>query len=219
MLKFPDPLLIVAVLGLLGLLPFLAVLVTSYTKVVVVLGVLRLALGTQQTPPNMVLNALAIVLTCFVMAPVATTAYKKLQERPLGQDFGQKFGDIQVILESTAGPVKQFLTKHTRESEKRLFLRAANEIWPKTYVDHIQAEDFLILIPSFTLSELSQAFQIGFVLYLAFVIVDLVVAAILLAMGMTMVSPTTIAIPFKLLLFVVLDGWALLVQGLLLTYK
>jgi type III secretion protein R len=218
-LNSPDPLLIVAVLALLGLVPFLAVLVTSYTKLVVVFGLLRLALGTQQTPPNMVLNALAIVLTCFVMAPVASTIYKNTTEKPLGKNFGQKFSDLPILFESAAEPAKTFLTKHTREQEKRLFVKTANEIWPKKYASNVAPDDFLILIPSFTLSELTQAFQIGFVIYLAFVVIDLVVAAILLAMGMSMVSPTTISVPLKLLLFVVLDGWSLLVQSLLLTYK
>lgn len=213
----PDPAYIFGLIALLGLLPFFAVLATSYTKIVIVLGLMRLALGTQQVPPNMVMNAMAIILTVFVMAPVgkevATVARKELASG------SQRFDDLTRAAEASAEPLRAFLERNTREREQRLFLKAAADLWPAEQSATIKANDLLILIPSFTLSEVIQAFQIGFLLYLIFTVIDLLVSAVLLAMGMSMVSPVTISIPFKLLLFVALDGWTRLVQGLLLTYR
>jgi type III secretion protein R len=219
MFNFPDPAFAVGVIMILGLIPFLAVLATSFTKLVVVFGLLRLALGTQQVPPNIVVNALAIILTVFIMAPIGSKSVELIAEKQLGPDFGQKFEDLIVIAQTAGGPMKDFLVKHTREREKVIFLNAATRLWPKEYVANTTANDFLILIPSFTLSELTEAFKIGFILYVVFTVIDLLVSAVLLAMGMSMVSPMTLSIPFKLLLFVTLDGWTMLIQGLLLTYR
>lgn len=218
-MKFPDPAFIVGALLAIGLVPFLAVLATSYTKIVIVFGILRMALGLQQVPPNMVMNAIAIMLTCFVMAPVGQAIYDNVSKRSTGTEFGQRFDDLIAVGHSASGPLREFLTTHTREREKRLFLRVAGDLWPKQYLDKTTSEDFLILIPSFTLSELTQSFQIGFILYVAFVVIDLVVSSVLLSLGMSMVSPLTVSIPFKLMLFIALDGWSRLVQGLLLTYR
>jgi type III secretion protein R len=116
-------------------------------------------------------------------------------------------------------PLKEFLDKHINERYRKFFLRAANETWPKERAQDLQRDDLLVLIPSFTVTEITAAFQIGFVLYLAFIVVDLVVANILLALGMVMTSPTLISVPFKLLLFVALDGWSRLLEALVLTYR
>jgi type III secretion protein R len=115
--------------------------------------------------------------------------------------------------------MKEFLQKHTQERERQFFLKSASTIWPKERADKLRADDFMVMVPSFTLSELTRAFQIGFILYLVFVVVDLIVATVLLALGMSMISPTTISLPFKLLLFVMLDGWTRLIHGLVLSYK
>jgi type III secretion protein R len=220
MSRMPDPAYIGGMMLMLGMVPFAAVLATSYTKLVIVFGLMRMALGTQQVPPNMVMNAMAIILTCFIMAPVGSSVAKIAMEQTGRSEPQQKrFDDLIRTVRDAAEPVKVFLVRHTREREKRLFLRAAEQIWPKSYLDGTQQNDLLVLVPSFALSEVTQAFQIGFILYLVFTVIDLLVASILLAMGMSMVSPATVATPFKLLLFIALDGWAYLIQGLLLTYK
>lgn len=215
----PDPLTMVAVLAVLGIAPFLALLVTSYTKLVVVLGLLRLALGVQQVPPNMVLNGLAILLSVYIMAPIGMNAWDTVQQRTANNAAETKFEDIAKIAESASPPLKAFLSKHVKERERKFFLKSAADLWPKERAAALSEDDMLVLIPSFTVSELSEAFLIGFVIYLAFIVVDLVVANVLLALGMQMTSPTVISVPFKLLLFVVLDGWSRLVHGLVLTYQ
>lgn len=216
-IKLPDPAYVFGLIVLLGLVPFLAVLATSYTKLVIVFGLMRLALGTQQVPPNMVINAIAIILTVFIMAPVGAEIARVADKQLQGSE--QRFDDLVKAAQAASGPLRGFLDRNTREREKRLFLKAAGNLWPADQAAAARADDLLILIPSFTLSEVTLAFQIGFLLYLVFTVVDLLVSAVLLAMGMSMVSPMTVSIPFKLLLFVALDGWARLVQGLLLTYK
>jgi type III secretion protein R len=213
----PDPAYAVTLVALLGLIPFIAVLATSYTKLVIVFGLMRLALGTQQVPPNLVMNAMAIILSCFIMAPVGSEIAAAAASNFNAKE--QRFENLVKGARVAAEPVRKFLDKHTREREKRLFLRTAQDIWPAEFAQSTRADDLLILVPSFTLSEVTQAFQIGFILYIAFAVVDLLVSAILLAMGMSMVSPMTISIPFKLLLFVALDGWSRLIQALALTYR
>jgi type III secretion protein R len=216
--NFPDPAYVVGLLLILGLVPFFAVLATSYTKLVIVFGLMRLALGTQQVPPNLVMNAMAIILTCFVMAPVGSQIAETAMTQ-LGGKQQPRFDDLVKAAQVSSEPLRGFLDKHTREREKRLFIKAATDLWPASYSQKMQPNDLLILVPSFTLSEITQAFLIGFILYVVFTVIDLLVSAILLAMGMSMVSPMTVSIPFKLLLFIALDGWARLIQGLLLTYK
>jgi type III secretion protein R len=216
-IKIPDPAYVVGLILVLGLVPFFAVLATSYTKLVIVFGLMRLALGTQQVPPNLVMNAMAIVLTCFVMAPVGSEIADVAQKKLAGPE--QRFDDLVKAAQAASDPLRKFLVKHTREREKRVFLKTAQDVWPTDYAAKAQPDDLLILVPSFTLSEVTQAFQIGFILYIVFTIVDLLVSAVLLAMGMSMVSPMTISIPFKLLLFIALDGWARLIQALLISYR
>ena len=216
--NLPDPVLIAAVLATLALLPFAALMVTSYAKIVIVLGLLRMALGTQQVPPNMVLNGLAILMSVFILAPVGQDAAQAVSTLQLSKGM-PRFEDFAKVAEASMLPLKGFLQKHTAERERRLFLRTAEQIWPAERARALAPDDFLVLVPSFMLTELTEAFQIGFILYLAFIVIDLIVGHILLAMGMSMVSPTVVAVPFKLLLFVSLDGWAKLLQGLMLAYK
>lgn len=216
--NLPDPVLIVAVLGTIALAPFAALLVTSYTKIVIVLGLLRMALGTQQVPPNMVLNGIAIILSVFVLAPVGMQAADTIKTMELSKG-ASKFEDYNKIAQAVVAPMRQFLDRHTEERERRFFMRTAERLWPPERAQALTRDDLLVLVPSFTLSELIEAFQIGFLLYLAFVVVDLLIGNVLLALGMSMVSPTVVSVPFKLLLFIALDGWSLLVQGLLLSYQ
>jgi type III secretion protein R len=214
----PDPLTLVALIVAFGVAPFVALMITSYTKLVIVFGLLRTAMGLQQTPPNMVLNGIAIILTIYIMAPVGMDVGDALRGRTLGAK-GEGLNDIMAVFDAAKAPVKAFLVKHTQERERQFFLKSAAGIWPQARAERLQADDFMVLVPSFTLSELTRAFQIGFVIYLVFVVVDLIVATVLLALGMSMISPTTISLPFKLLLFVMLDGWTRLIHGLVLSYR
>jgi type III secretion protein R len=214
----PEPMTLVALILAFGIAPFVAMMVTSYTKLVIVFGLLRTALGLQQTPPNMVLNGIAIILSIYIMAPVGMDVADALHNRQMGAK-GEGWNDIVAVLDAAKAPMKEFLQKHTQERERQFFLKSASTIWPKERADKLRADDFMVMVPSFTLSELTRAFQIGFILYLVFVVVDLIVATVLLALGMSMISPTTISLPFKLLLFVMLDGWTRLIHGLVLSYK
>jgi len=215
----PDPLFVVTLLGAVALLPFLALLVTSFTKIVVVLGLLRQALGLQQVPPNMVVNALAIILSIYVMAPIGMHAAATLKDKLQGPAAGRRFEDLPVIYESISTPLRQFLQKHTSAHDRAFFVRSTVKLWPREAAAGVRDDDMLVLIPSFTLGELSSAFRIGFIIYLAFVVIDLIVGNVLLALGMQMLSPTVVSTPFKLLLFVALDGWERLVHGLVLSYQ
>jgi len=206
--------LLVAALAL-AVLPFVAMVVTSYTKIVVVLGLLRNALGLQGVPPNSVLNGVALIVTCFVMAPVGMEAMHRAHLT------GETSAGAQVmpLLDAGREPFRGFLKAHATEREKAFFLRSARQIWPAGRAAELKEDDLIVLAPAFILSELTAAFKIGFLLYLSFIVIDLVVANVLMALGLSQVSPTNVAIPFKLLLFVSLDGWAKLVHGLVLTYR
>lgn len=215
-----DPLMMLLLLGAVGLAPFFALLVTSFTKIVIVLGLLRQAMGLQQVPPNMVLNGLAIVLTVYVMAPVGMDVSDAIRNRlKPGASQGVRMDDVTAAYGAAADSVRGFLMKHSAPRDRRFFVQTASKIWPPERAKALREDDLLVLVPSFTVSELTTAFRIGFVIFVAFVIVDLVVANVLLALGMSMVAPTVISAPFKLLLFVVLDGWARLAQGLVLSYQ
>jgi len=213
-----DPVTLAIGLSLLALAPFLAVMVTSYVKLVVVFSLVRNALGIQQVPPNMVLNSMAILLTLFVMAPVGHQTLAAA--RAGGLDRARGVGDLDAaVLADVAEPLRAFLHRHSHPSMRMVFLRAAAMLWGDDPGRAPDAEGFFILAPAFLLTELTQAFQIGFLLYLPFIVVDLVISNILLAMGMMMVSPMTISLPFKLLLFVMINGWTRVIEGLLATYR
>jgi type III secretion protein R len=211
-----NPLFFIFGIAALGLAPFMLMMVTSYVKIVVVTSLVRNALGVQQVPPTMVMNGLAIILSIFIMAPMAMNTAALLEtadikENPTPAEVGQ-------ILEHISPPLRKFLSDNANESVVRTFMSTAKRIWPQNLHERIAPDNMFILIPAFTISELTKAFQIGFLLYLPFVAIDLIISNILLAMGMMMVSPMTISLPFKLLLFVTLDGWVKVSQGLLLSY-
>ena len=208
------PLLVIAFA--IGLLPFVAMMVTSYTKIVVVLGLLRQALGVQQVPPNMVLNGVAIIVSAYIMAPVAMESYDAMKSQGFA---GTSAGQIGQVIDVAKEPVRKFLARHAQTREKEFFLKSATQVWPPERARELKQDDLIVLAPAFTLSELTAAFKIGFLIYLAFVVVDLIIANVLLALGLSQVTPTQVAIPFKLLLFVVLDGWSTLLHGLILTYR
>ena len=321
-----SPALVLVTVVSLALAPFVAVMVTSFTKIVVVLSLLRNALGLQQVPPNVVINGLAIVLSIYVMYPVILDVNEAVQARlegrpppasvqrqiqaraeqqairegrpinvrpaatrtpaeadapaptsPAAADAlaaeaqaqgtpeevdpmfsavrggssndsreteadaqprglaeavtaggtgaapaaaGGSFDTNRMLLMIDAGkePLRTFLIQHSSDSERAFFLRSVQRMLPPERRDGLTPDDFIVIVPAFTVSELTAAFQIGFLIFLPFLIIDLVVANILLALGMMMLSPTTVSLPFKLLLFVLIDGWAKLVHGLVLTY-
>jgi type III secretion protein R len=198
-----------------GLIPFAAVMATSFTKIVIVFALLKNAMGIPQIPPAMVTNGLALILTAFIMAPIldkmmpsiSTTAGKQSNI-----DTAKLFADARE-------PMREFLSRQTTEEQRQFFLESATRTWPQTMRDDLKSDHLLILLPSFTISEITKAFKIGFLIYLVFVIIDLVVANVLLALGMSMMQPTMVSAPMKLLLFLAVDGWNRLVQLLVLSYQ
>ena len=207
-----------AIVIVLAIAPFFAVMVTSFTKIVVVLSLLRNALGLQQVPPNIVLNGLALVLTLYVMQPVGARMAEAVTGP--GGSIANVTGSSDSMLNAVnlaKEPLRDFLIKHSRPNERIFFLRTAQRVDPARSVE-MSDRDFVIVVPAFVVNELSVAFQIGFLIFLPFLVIDLVISNILLAMGMMMLSPTTISLPFKLLLFVLVDGWVKLAHGLVLSY-
>lgn len=203
----------------LGLAPFVAVMVTSFTKLVVVLSLLRNALGLQQVPPNVVLNGLALVLSIYVMYPVAMEMGNRLQgANNVAANVGGNTQSLLKAADLAKEPLRDFLIKHTRPVERAFFLKTAQKAVSPDLAAKLTDRDFLVVVPAFTVSELSVAFEIGFLIFLPFLVIDLVISNVLMAMGMMMLSPTTVSMPFKLLLFVLIDGWVKLTHGLILTY-
>jgi type III secretion protein R len=209
----------------LAVAPFFAVMVTSFTKIVVTLSLLRNALGLQQVPPNIVLNGLSLILTLYVMYPVGQQIQTAIAER---QQVGAAPSSVAGSLGSTGSmltmvdagkePLRNFLIKHSDPTERGFFLKTAQRVADPNRASEMTDRDLIVVIPSFVVRELSLAFQIGFLIFLPFLVIDLVISNILLAMGMMMLSPTTISLPFKLLLFVLVDGWVKLAHGLVLSY-
>lgn len=199
----------------LALAPFVAVMVTSFTKIVVVLSLLRNALGTQQIPPNVVLNGLALILTVYVMYPVGQAMLDQFEEHEYSTDNVE---DLLLAAESAKEPLREFMLKHSNQREREFFLATVKRMITEESAEALTDKDFIVIVPAFTVSELTSAFQIGFLIFLPFIVVDLVIANILMAMGMMMLSPTTISLPFKLLLFVLIEGWTKLAHGLVLSY-
>jgi type III secretion protein R len=202
----------------LALAPFVAVMVTSFTKIVVSLSLLRNALGLQQTPPNVVINGLALILTLYVMYPVGLQMQAAATVAPPGASSSDT-GKLLSYAAAAREPLRAFLVKHSSPRERTFFLKTAQKVIPADKAKALTDQDFIVITPAFTVSELTAAFQIGFLIFLPFLVIDLVVANILLALGMMMLSPTTVSLPFKLLLFVLLDGWVKLAHGLVLSYQ
>lgn len=200
---------------LLALAPFVAVMVTSFTKLVVVLSLLRNALGLQQVPPNVVLNGLALVLSMYVMYPVGVDMAARLDGV---KDLGGNTRQMLEAADKAKEPLRDFLLRNSKPLERAFFLKTAQKALKPDQAAKLSERDFLIVVPAFVVSELSMAFQIGFLIFLPFLVIDLVISNILMAMGMMMLSPTTVSMPFKLLLFVLVDGWVKLTHGLILTY-
>ncbi|MBQ0820137.1 MULTISPECIES: type III secretion system export apparatus subunit SctR [Microvirga] len=211
----PPILSLLAVTAGLGLLVLAVVTTTAFIKVSVVLFLVRNALGTQTIPPNVVLYAAALILATFISAPVIEQAYSRMTDSRIRY---QTLDDWVSATKEGGEPVREYLKKFTSSEQRRFFLSATERLWPEEMRARTTPDDIAILVPSFLFSELKRAFEIGFLLYLPFIVIDLIVTAILMAMGMSMVSPTVISVPFKLFLFVAIDGWSRLMHGLVLSY-
>jgi type III secretion protein R len=218
MVQFNDLTGLLLAVVAIGMIPFVAMVATSYAKIVVVLGLLRNALGVQQVPPNMVLNGIAILVTAYVMAPIGMQALQNMEDMPHRQG-GDSAALVLDAFDAGKEPFRAFLKAHAHTREKRFFVHSATMIWPKEMAAKLREDDLIVLAPAFTLTEMTDAFKIGFLLYIAFVVVDVVIANVLMAMGLNQLQPTNIAIPFKLLLFVVMNGWSTLIHGLVMTYR
>ena len=213
-----EPLSLFVALAAIGMLPLVAVMATSFTKIQIVLILTRSALGVQQAPPSLVINALALILTAVVMAPVAMEAYAPIRD---DVETG-RLGTIPLIVKAVKeghGPLVKFLNRHAHERERAFFINAARKVWPAHMSEGLRTDDLLVLVPAFVVSQLNDAFIIGMIIYLAFIVIDFIVAGILLSLGMAMISPTVVSVPFKLVVFVAVGGWSLLLHNLVLTYR
>lgn len=211
-------------LSLFSLLPFIIMILTSFLKIVVVLSLLRNALGVQTAPPNQVINGVAFMLSLFVMYPTILDMYTAAQtviektKAPSSLIAPESSSYIIAIASEAREPLRSFIKKNSSTQHHALFYRLAYRMLPEPYKDNLKPDDFIVLIPSYVTSQLKDAFEIGVLIYIPFFVIDLVTSNILLAMGMMMLSPVTISMPLKLFLLVMLDGWTLLVEGLVKTY-
>jgi type III secretion protein R len=210
-----DPLSLIFIVGAAALFPFIAVVATSFIKISVVFLLVRNAIGVQNIPPNMALNALAIILSGYIMAPVIVATHNIIS---VGNFQFDTVDGLRAAYDAGKGPILEFLTRHAAEREKLFFLEAARSLWPPDLAATLDMNSIAVVLPSFTVTQLREAFEIGFLLYLPFIAIDLIISNILLAMGMMMVSPLTISLPFKLFLFVMIDGWSRLILGLVKSY-
>lgn len=201
---------VLALLTILSLAPAIVIMTTAFIRVVVVLGFLRNALSTQNVPPNQVIIALSLFMTFYIMTPYWQTANQNgIQPFLAGQISAEE------ALQNTVNPLREFMFKQTRESDLALFVNLANTERPDSEED----VSTFTLIPAFVISELKTAFQIGFMIYIPFIVIDMIVASTLMSMGMMMLPPVMISLPFKILLFVMVDGWHLLIKSLIVSFK
>ena len=196
-------------LTILSLAPGILIMLTSFTRIIIVLSFVRTGLGTQSMPPNQVLVGLALFLTFFIMSPIFVEINDNAVQPYLAGDVTQE-----EAFDTAVVPIKEFMSKHTREKDLALFIKYNGLEKPESIAD----VPLTALIPAFAISELKTAFQIGFVIFIPFLIIDMVVASTLMAMGMMMFPPVMISLPFKILLFVLVDGWYLIIESLLLSF-
>jgi type III secretion protein R len=217
------PVMLILAMSALSLLPFVVLLMTSFVKISVVLSILKSALGTPQIPPSQVVTGLALLMTVYIMAPTGERMYRAvepaLQKSPQAELLsGASFEVLGEAASQAREPLRDFMLKHAGPRDRALFLALARRMRTAEEGAGLTDRDFLILAPAFLTTELKRAFEIGVLLFVPFLIVDMVVANLLLALGMHMLSPTTVSLPFKLLLFVLVDGWGLLLRGLVQSY-
>lgn len=215
MSEFMSPAFVIAIAVVLGVLPTLTVVTTSFLKIAIVLNILRNAFGTQQVPPTFAINGIAFVLTLFIMAPTLLEAFTIAEqtEVDLAQLDSLLFGAEQV-----SAPLIEFMVKNARPQEFNLFSDLREDLWPQNVKERFDQNGFFIVAPAFILSEVRAAFEIGFLIYIPFIIIDMVGSSILISLGMQTVNPNVVTIPIKLLLFVFIDGWTNLTDSLIKGY-
>ena len=208
--QFVKTINIAVILTLMALAPTLLLMVTSFTRIIIVFSLLRQAMGLQQTPPTQIVVSLALVLTIFIMEPYG----KKSWEEGIKPYMDEKIG-YEIALEKGIKPFKEFMIQNTRESDLALFYRIKKEPNPK----NIDDVPLTLLMPSFIVSELRTAFEIGFLIFLPFLVIDIIVASILMSLGMMMLPPVMISLPVKIIFFIVIDGWQLIIGNLAQSFK
>lgn len=212
-------------LTLLSLLPFIIMILTSFLKIVVVLSLLRTALGVQQAPPNQIINGVGFLLSLFIMYPTAVKMYESAQTVINQAQVPESFfspGSSTYVIEvaaAAANPMKDYLKRNSSARHQALFYRLVYRGLPEEYRATLKPDDIIVLVPSYITGQLKDAFEIGVLIYIPFFVIDLVTSNILLAMGMMMLSPVTISMPLKLFLLVMLDGWTILIEGLVKTFQ
>jgi type III secretion protein R len=223
--KRPSLITQAALLSLFALLPFIIMILTSFLKMVVVLSLLRSALGVQQSPPNQIINGVAFMLSLFVMYPTGLKMYDAALnvvnhvKAPDSLISPESSSYIIAIADEAKEPLRDFIKRNSSVKHQALFYRIAYRVLPDQYRPGLKPDDFMILVPAFITSQLKEAFEIGVLIYIPFFVIDRVTSNVLLAMGMMMLSPVTISMPLKLFLLVMLDGWTLLIEGLINTYR
>lgn len=223
-MSYPDIASQAALLIFLALLPFLIMLLTSFIKIVITLSLLRSALGVQQTPPNQVINGIALIMTMYVMYPTGLEMYHKAKyilegELPKQLLSVNSAAIVIKVIDEAKEPLRQFLVRNARKQDMQGFYKIAQKTFPDEAKQYLTETDFIVVVPSFITTQIRAAFEIGVLIYLPFFVIDLVTSNILLAMQMMMLSPLSISLPLKLLLVVMIDGWTLLVQGLILSFN
>jgi len=208
--QFVKTINIAIILMLFVLAPTLLLMVTSFTRLIIVFGLLRQALGMQQSPPNQVIISLSLIMTFFIMQPYATKAWEN-GIKP----YMDKTIDYQVAIDETISPFKEFMIKNTREKDLALMYRIKHQENPKNLNDI----SLITLMPAFVISELRTAFEIGFLIFLPFLVIDVIVASILMSLGMMMLPPVMISLPIKLIFFIIIDGWFLIIGNLAQSFK
>jgi len=215
--KYGDqPLSLIVLLFILSLLPLIVVIGTSFLKISIVLSLLRNALGIQQVPPNMAIYGMALILTMFIMAPVGYQINNNVKASPFTLEDEHIFERVD---NQMLAPWRQFMMQHTQKKQIAFFSQTATQLWPENLRQQIPSDSIFVILPAFMVSQLVEAFKIGLLLYLPFIAIDLIVSNILLAMGMMMVSPMTISLPFKIMVFILVGGWERLLTQLILSYK
>lgn len=206
---------IIVIVSVIGLIPLAVVTMTGFLKISIVLFLIRNALGIQQSPPNLVLYGIALILTVYVTTPLVGEMYRIVEAQQVDL---QSMDSMKSAVEALRPPLQAHLSKFTNENERQFFMQATENVWSPEARADLKPDSLLVLIPAFVSSELTRAFEIGFLLYLPFLVIDLIVSNVLMAMGMMMVSPTLISIPLKIFLFVAVEGWSRLMHGLILSY-
>ncbi|WP_338479511.1 type III secretion system export apparatus subunit SctR [Pseudomonas trivialis] len=210
-----DPVVLALFFGAMSLLPMLLVVCTAFLKIVIVLMITRNAIGVQQVPPSMAINGIALAATLFVMAPVGYQIAENLKTSPLDMSNVQTLQATGLV---AIEPLRIFMTRNTDPDVLTHLQENSARMWPPEMAQSTQREDLVLLIPAFVVSQLQAGFEIGFLIYIPFIVIDLIVSNLLLALGMQMVSPMTISLPLKLLLFVMVSGWSRLLDSLFLSY-